>query len=137
MKLSKTFMMVSMVLIVVWTAGSVQGNDLVPLKWLPGDIFGKARNSTGTYVDLFYTFGPTTPHIYFGYDNAKDSDAWKIRDNQNTWMMYGASIDYKVSDAFYVIPVFTFYDWGKQPGVTYKPDIGKEWIGGLKLRFVF
>ncbi len=130
-------MMVSVVLFVVWTFGSVQGSDLVPQKWLPGDISGKIKNSTGTHIDLSYTFGLTTPHIYFAFDNDKVSDEWKIGDNNNTRITYGASIDYKVSDTFYVIPVFTYYDWGKQPGVASKSDIGKEWIGGLKFRFVF
>jgi hypothetical protein len=49
--------------------------------------------------------------------------------------MYGASIDYKVTNTFYVIPVFTHYDWGKQLGS--KTDTNQEWMGGLQFRFVF
>jgi hypothetical protein len=52
-------------------------------------------------------------------------------------MMFGASIDYKVADTFYLIPIFTFYDWDKQLNIASKPDINQEWIGGLQLRFVF
>jgi hypothetical protein len=137
MKLSKPFMMVSVAVLVAWTAGSVQGSDQVPLKWLPGDLSGKMINSVGTHIDLSSLFDLTTPHINFAFDNARDSDRWKFRDNNNTRMMYGASIVYKVSDTFYVIPVFTYYDWRKQPGVASKPDIGNEWIGGLNFRFVF
>jgi hypothetical protein len=99
MKLSKPFMMVSVELFVVWTAGSVQGSDLVPLQWLSGEPSEKIKKSAGAHIDLSYTFGPTTPHIYFGYNNAKDSDEWKIKDNNNIRIMYGASIDYKVSDS--------------------------------------
>lgn len=104
-----------------------------------GRVNGKIKDTTGIngFVDLAYTFGPATPHIYFGYDNAKNSDLWKVGDDNITRMMYGASIDYKVADAFYVIPEFTYYDYGKAPGVASKPDLGKEWIGGVQFRFNF
>ena len=74
------------------------------------------RYSNG-FVDLAYTFGPATPHIYFGYDNAKNSDEWKVGDDNNTRLMYGASINYMITHNFFVIPEFTYYDYGKQPGV--------------------
>jgi hypothetical protein len=103
------------------------------------DASGAIKNTTGIngFIDLAYTFGPATPHIYFGYDNAKNSDVWKVGDDNNTRMMYGATINYMINQNFFVIPEFTYYDYGKQPGVTSRPDIGKEWIGGVQFRFVF
>ena len=103
------------------------------------DTSGRIKNTTGTHglADLAHTFGPATPHIYLGRENAKNNNDWKVGDDDITRMMYGASIDYKVTDAFYVIPVFTYYDWSKQPEVATKSDINKEWIGGLQFRFVF
>ncbi len=97
----------------------------------------KNTNVMNGFIDLAYTFGPATPHIYFGYDNAKNSDEWKVGDDNNTRMMYGATINYMITSNFFVIPEFTYYDYGKQPGVASRPDIGKEWIGGLQFRFVF
>ena len=89
---------------------------------------------------MAYTFGPATPHLYFGYDNEKNSDIYgKLpnSDDNNTRMMYGASINYMIAPQFYVIPEFTYYDYGKSPILANKPDIGKEWIGGVQFRFVF
>lgn len=218
MKLSKVFIAISIAVLVVWTAWSVQGSELVPQTGLPekspfshvfsrpspvlgpdynaalpgvtallhpflkvtmeetaqqglppvypptnvwaynikdggGGLFtlqksfhgyfwdtsGRIKNTTGThgFADLAHTFGPATPHIYLGHENAKNNNEWKVGDDDITRMMYGASIDYKVTDAFNVIPVFTYYDWSKQSGVASKPDINKEWIGGLQFRFIF
>lgn len=216
MKLLKPFIMAAVTLLVVWTAWSVQGSDLVPQPQLPketlltkaftqpilgfgpgynaalpgvnpllhpflmvmketaqpvlppaypqasraytfrdagGDLLtrrssfygyfwdasGRIKNSSDKngFADLAHTFGPATPHFYLGHDNTKDNDEWRVGDDKNTRMMYGVSIDYKVANVFYVIPVFTYYDWGKQLNVTSKSDISREWIGGLQLRLVF
>ncbi len=103
------------------------------------DANGQIKNTTGMngFIDLAYSFGPATPHIYFGYDNAKNSDEWTVGNDYNTRMMYGASINYMITPNLYVIPEFTYYDYGKQPGVASKPDIGKEWLGGVQFRFIF
>jgi hypothetical protein len=103
------------------------------------DTSGRIKNTPGThgFADLAHTFGPATPHIYLGRENAKNNNEWKVGDDDITRMMYGASIDCKVTDAFHVIPVFTYYDWSNQPEVAAKPDLNKEWIGGLQLRFIF
>ena len=108
-------------------------------------VNGKVKNSTALngFVDLAYTFGPATPHLYFGYENAKNDDVYGKTggDDNNTRLMYGASINYLVANNFYIIPEFTYYDWGKQVGVAgaanLGKDIGKEWIGGVQFRFVF
>ena len=103
------------------------------------DTSGRIKNTPGShgFADLAHTFGPATPHIYLGRENANNNNEWKVGDDDITRMMYGASIDYKVTDAFHVIPVFTYYDWSNQPEVAAKPDLNKEWIGGLQLRFIF
>jgi hypothetical protein len=103
------------------------------------DTSGRIKDATGKHeiADLAHTFGPATPHIYLGHENAKNNYDWKVGDDDITRMMYGVSIDYKVTDAFSVIPVFTYYDWSKQSEVASKPGINKEWIGGLQFRFIF
>jgi hypothetical protein len=103
------------------------------------DTSGRINDTTGKHgiADFGRTFGQATPHIYLGYENAKNNNDWKVGDEDITRMMYGVSIDYKVSDAFYVIPVFTYYDWGKQSEVASKSGINKEWISGLQFRFIF
>ncbi|MBI5605743.1 MAG: hypothetical protein HY879_20610 [Deltaproteobacteria bacterium] len=106
------------------------------------DAEGKVKNTTGVnaFVDLAYTFGPATPHLYFGYDNAKNSDVYgKLAnsDDNNTRLMYGISIRYNVAPGFILSPEFTMYDYGKDPTKANKPDLGKEWLGGLTFLFVF
>lgn len=104
------------------------------------DTSGRISDTTvkNGLAGLAHNFGPATSHIYLGHENAKNNNDWKVRDDDVTLMMYGVSIDYKVTDAFYVIPVFTYYyDWSKQPEVASKPGINKEWIGGLQFRFIF
>jgi hypothetical protein len=102
-------------------------------------VNGAIKNTTGIdgFIDLAYAVGAATPHIYFGYDNAKNSDAWKTGDDNNTRMMYGASVSYKVADGFYLVPELTFYDYGKIPNTAAKTDIGKEWLGGVQFQFIF
>ncbi len=218
MKSSKPFIRISLAVLVVFTAWSVQGSELVPQTWLPEkspfshqlsqpspilgpdynaallgvnpllhpflkitreetarqallpvypptsfrtynikdggdrlftiqrsfygyfwDNSGRINDTTGKHgvADLAYTFVLATPHIYLGYENTKNNKDWKVGDDDITRMMYGVSIDYKVTDSFYVIPVFTYYDWSKQSEVTSKPGINKEWISGLQFRFIF
>ena len=103
------------------------------------DAAGKIKNTRGLngFLDLAYTFGPVTPHFYFGYDNAKNSDKWTVGDDSITRTMYGISVYYQMTPNFRVSPEFTMYDYGKIPGVASKPDIGKEWLGGLSFLFFF
>jgi hypothetical protein len=103
------------------------------------DTSGRIKNTKGThgFADLAHTFGPATFHIYFGQENTKNSNEWKIGDDDMTRRMFSASIDYRVAGDFYVIPVLTYYDWGNSLDVASKPDINKEWIGGLQFRLVF
>ena len=218
MKSLKPFIMISLAVVVVFTAWSVQGRELVPQTWLPEkgsfsraffqpspvsgpdydgvlpgvtpllhpvlkitmeetaqqilppvhpptslrtyniknggdrlftikrsfygyfwDTSGRINDTAGKHgiADFARTFGSATPHIYLGHENAKNSNDYKVGDEDITRMMYGVSVDYRVTNAFYVIPVFTYYDWGKQPEVASKPGINKEWISGLQFRFIF
>ncbi len=103
------------------------------------DTSGRINDTNGKHeiADVAYTFGRATPHIYLGHENTKNSDDWKVANEDITRMMYGVSLDYKVTNAFYVIPVFTYYDWSGQSEVSSKPGLNKEWIGGLQFRFIF
>ena len=89
------------------------------------------------FIDLAYTFGPAVPHIYFGYDKAGNSDVWKTGEDNVVRTMVGASLYYKVAEGFYLIPEFTLYDYGKKPNDAAKTELGKEWLGGVQIRFVF
>lgn len=102
-------------------------------------VNGKVKDTTGLngFVDLAFNAGSVIPHLYVGYDKAENSDAYYVGDNYNTRMMYGASINWKVADSFYIVPEFTYYDYGKNPKVAGNPDIGKEWLTGVQFQFVF
>lgn len=103
------------------------------------DSAGKIKNTTGMngFIDLAYTAGPVTPHIFFGYDKASNSDIWKTGDDNNTRTMMGVSMMYAVAPGFFLIPEFTMYDYGKVPNTAAKTDLGKEWFGGVQFRFMF
>ena len=100
---------------------------------------GKVQNATGWagFFDLSFNAGAVIPHLYFGYDNPKNSDAWKVGDDYNARMMYGASVLIPLHENFALSPEVTYYDYGKVPGNAAKPDIGKEWLAGVQFRFVF
>ena len=99
---------------------------------------GKIKNTTGIFgfIDLSYTAGPVTPHLIFGYDQAKNDDIY-VGDKSNTRLAYVANVFYKVSPNFTIIPEFGYYDYGKNPAVVGNPDIGKEWLGGVQFNFSF
>lgn len=102
-------------------------------------VDGKIKNTTGLYgfIDLAYTAGPVTPHIFFGYDNAKNSDTWKTGNDYNTRTMMGAALHYKVAPNFTLAPEFTMYDYGQTPNTAAKTELGKEWLAGVQFMFVF
>ena len=99
---------------------------------------GNIKNTTGWsgFVDLAYAIGPVTPHVYAGYDKAQNDDIY-VGDKYNARQMYGVSANWKIADSFYIVPEFTYYDWGKNPTVKNNPDLGKEWLGGVQFQFVF
>ena len=102
-------------------------------------VDGKIKDTTGItgFFDLGFTAGMATPHLYFGYDRAENSDAYRIGDNNNTRIAYGANVSLKISDSFYVIPELNYYDYGKRPNALGSPDIGKEWLAGVQFMFTF
>jgi hypothetical protein len=101
-------------------------------------VAGKVKNTTGLngFFDLAFNAGPVIPHLYVGYDKAENTDVY-VGDKYNVRMMYGASVNWKIADSFYIVPEFTYYDYGKNPTVKGNPDIGKEWLGGVQFQFVF
>ena len=101
-------------------------------------VNGKVKDTTGLngFVDLAFNAGPVIPHLYVGYDKAENTDVY-VGDKYNIRMMYGASVNWKVAESFYVVPEFTYYDYGKNPNVAGNPDLGKEWLGGIQFQFVF
>ena len=102
-------------------------------------VNGVIKNTTGMngFIDLGYTIGKATPHIYFGFDRATNSDAYKKGDDSNTQTVIGASLMYEVSPGFFLNPEFSYYTDGTQPGIASKTDLGTEWMGGMQIRFVF
>jgi hypothetical protein len=133
------------------TAQFYYGNNSAPMYGGFASAFhAYGRDANGTvktttdmagFINLAYTVGAATPAIYFGYDNAKNSDIYKgpTGDDNNTRMMYGASVNIKIAEGFFVIPEFTWYDYGKYPAGTAlaNKDVGKEWLGGVQFMFVF
>jgi hypothetical protein len=102
------------------------------------DGAGKVKNTTtlNGFVDLAFNAGPVIPHLYVGYDKAENTDVY-VGDKYNVRMMYGASLNWKIADSFYIVPEFTYYDYGKSPTTAGNPDLGKEWLGGVQFQFVF
>jgi hypothetical protein len=100
---------------------------------------GQVKNTTAIngFVDLGWTIGPITPHVYFGYDNADNSDAWRTGDSNNRRLSYGAAVNYQISPNFMVSPELTFFDFGKAPNTAGSPDIGKDWMAGAQFVFAF
>jgi len=98
----------------------------------------KNTQTLAGFFDLAFTAGPVTPHFYVGYDKAQNDDFYG-GDKYNNRMMYGVGVNWKVADNFYVVPEFTYYDYGKNPlvGVNNGKDLGKEWLGGVQFQFVF
>jgi len=105
---------------------------------------GAIKNSTGWggFFDLAFTSGPVVPHFYMGYDKAINDDIYGRglsagSDNFNQRYSIGASVSWKIAESFYVVPEFTYYNYGKNPQVNGNPDLGTEWIGGVQFQFVF
>jgi hypothetical protein len=108
------------------------------------DATGAIKNSTGWggFFDLAFTAGAVTPHFYMGYDKALNEDIYgkglsSGSDNFNQRFAVGASVNWKIAESFYVVPEFTYYNYGKNPTVNGNPDLGTEWIGGVQFQFVF
>ena len=101
-------------------------------------VNGSIKNTTGWngYFDLAFTAGAVTPHFYMGYDRAQNDDAY-FGDKYNDRMMYGVGVNWKVTDNFYVVPEFTYYDYGKNVRLPNTPELGAEWLGGVQFQFVF
>ena len=102
------------------------------------DAGGKVKNTTGltAFADVAFTAGPVTPHFYIGYDKAENTDVY-VGDKYNTRMMYGVGVNWKIADNFYIVPEFTYYDYGKNARAAGNPDLGNEWLGGVQFQFVF
>jgi hypothetical protein len=106
----------------------------------------KTTTDMGGFINLAYAVGAALPAVYFGYDNAKNSDLYKTSaafpisgDDYNSRMMIGASCSIKIAEGFFMTPEFTYYDFGKYPAGSANAgkDFGKEWIGGIQFAFVF
>jgi hypothetical protein len=97
------------------------------------------KNTTAVngFIDLAWTFGPVTPHVYFGFDNADNNDAWRTGDSNNRRYSYGGSINYIVAPGFMISPELTYFDSGKRPNTVGSPDLGKDWMAGVQFVFAF
>lgn len=100
---------------------------------------GKIKNTSAImgFIDVAYTFGAFTPHFYYGYDKAENSDAWTSNESSNTRQMYGVTLEWVISPNFIVKPQFTVFDYGKKVATASSPEIGKDWIGGVQFMFNF
>jgi len=105
---------------------------------------GAIKDTTGwnAFMDLAFTSGAVTPHFYMGYDKAVNDDVYgkglsSGSDNFNQRYAMGASVNWKIAESFYIVPEFTYWNYGKNPVVNGNPDLGTEWIGGVQFQFIF
>jgi hypothetical protein len=130
-------------------AGVFYGGFASPAHFIYRDPAGRIKNTTDIFgfVSLGYNIGPAYPSIYLGYDNAMNSDEWKVGNNYSTRLMYGASVFVNVVKSltpsvwpgysFGIAPEIDFYDYGSVPGVSGSPTRGKEAIFGVQFMFWF
>jgi len=99
---------------------------------------GAVKNTTGynAFADLAFTSGAVTPHFYVGWDKATNDDVY-VGDKYNQRWMYGVGVNWKIAESFYLIPEFTYYNWGNNPTAAKNPSLGTEWLGGVQFQFVF
>lgn len=97
----------------------------------------KNANTWAGFLDLAFTFGPVTPHIYGGFTRSSNSDFYKVGDSDNTRTIYGINAYYTVTPNFLIIPEFLVSDLGTVPGVASKPKLGGDWLGGVNFSFFF
>jgi hypothetical protein len=103
------------------------------------DAGGRIKDTTAMngFIDLAYTFGPVTPHIYAGFDRASNSDQWKVGDDYNLRQAYGISVPIKIAEGFFIAPEFDYYNYGTKPGDAKRSDLGKEILAGIQFQFIF
>jgi hypothetical protein len=98
-------------------------------------------NTLNLWFDLAYTFGPVTPHIYFGMTKYYNDKAFKAVPNSDTdsgRTFYGINAPYKITPNFTIVPEFSMYDLGVVPGAGAKDvKLGKDWLLGLQFQFNF
>ena len=73
------------------------------------------------FVDLGFAAGPVTPHLYFGYDRAKTAMPGRWATTTTPGWLTAPTFGGRFTDSFYVIPEFTYYDYGKKPNTVGKP----------------
>jgi hypothetical protein len=118
---------------------TTMGGNTSPYQVYQRMATGKVKNTQALngFIDLGYTFGPVTPHLMFGFDNAKNGDAWTTGDNSNTRMWWGASLNWSITPNFMIVPEISVYDFGTRPGTAGAPNIGKDWMAGAQFVFAF
>ncbi|MEW6185297.1 MAG: hypothetical protein AB1585_06100 [Thermodesulfobacteriota bacterium] len=100
---------------------------------------GKIYDSTNmnAMIDLGFTFGPVTPHVYYAVTRATNKDAWKAGNDYFERSSYGVLAWYKLNNNLSIIPEISFYNYGTIPGSTAKTELGKSWLAGVQFRFSF
>jgi hypothetical protein len=78
-----------------------------------------------------------TPHLFFGYDQVQNTDAWTVGNDYNSRWMAGASAQLAISPNFNIVPEFAYYNYGDTPNNIAKPSLGTEWLAGMQFQFLF
>jgi hypothetical protein len=109
-------------------------------------VTGKIYDTTNYngIIDLAYTFGPVTPHVFFSLTNSQN-DKYKIvngKTDNATRTSMGINAFYKVNNVLTIIPEFAMYDLGEFVNAPYAtlgnvPAFGKDWIAGVQFKFAF
>jgi hypothetical protein len=106
------------------------------------NVTGKIYDTTNIqgFIDLSMTFGPVTPHIFYGITHSTN-DLWVVGNKYHERTSMGINAYIQVSKNFQVIPEFARYTYGATPGwvspTGAKWDFGSDWLAGVKLRLTF
>jgi len=98
-------------------------------------------NDADTYsfwFDLWYKFGPITPHIMYGQMKSKSETAAGMKTEAKT-QMWGFSIPIDLAKGFRLRPEFMWYDDGdtSTDGPTPTEDHGKYAVYGVQFQITF
>jgi hypothetical protein len=100
---------------------------------------GRVMNarSMGGFVDVGFKAGMITPHFFFGYDRAQNTDAYLVGNDYNDRLAAGVSAQIQISPNFNISPEIAYYNYGDTPNNVNKPSMGTEWYYGMQFQFLF
>ena len=106
----------------------------------PGTSEINDAETYGFWVDLYYKFGPVTPHLIYGQMKTKNKTdvGPTVADTEAKSQMWGVSCPIDLAKGFRIRPEIMFYDDGdlKTAGSP-SEDLGKYAIYGVQFQITF